>query len=102
MAREFAEDFYRSRAWKKTRAAFTKSKLGICERCGGVGEIVHHKIYLTPENISNPNISLDWNNLELLCQDCHNKEHFGQAEVREGLCFDENGQLVAVGSPPVK
>ena len=102
MAREFAEDFYRSSAWKKTRAAFAKSKLGICERCGGVGEIVHHKIYLTPKNISDPNISLDWNNLELLCQECHNREHFGESEVREGLTFDENGQLVAVGSPPVK
>lgn len=102
MAREFAKDFYESTAWKKTRRAFAKSKLGICERCGGVGEIVHHKTYLTPENISDPNISLDWNNLELLCQECHNREHFGESEVREGLRFDESGQLVAVGSPPVK
>lgn len=100
MAREFAEWFYKSKAWKQTRKAYANSQHGICERCGGLGDIVHHKIHLTPENIFDANISLDWNNLELLCQDCHNKEHFAKNEVRTGLMFDENGQLVEVGDPP--
>lgn len=36
---------------------------------------MHHKIHLTPELINNPRITLDWNNLELLCESCHKDEH---------------------------
>ena len=39
------------------------------------GDEVHHKIRLTPENIKDPQVALNWNNLELLCKDCHNQEH---------------------------
>lgn len=77
----YAVTFYKSKAWKTTREAYASSVGYICERCeaggryGVPGEIVHHKIHLTPANISDPRISLDWNNLELLCRDCHAKEH---------------------------
>ena len=30
---------------------------------------------LPPENINNPEIALSWDNLELLCRDCHAKTH---------------------------
>lgn len=30
-------------------------------------------------NIYNTDITLDFNNLELLCMDCHNKEHFNNS-----------------------
>lgn len=76
MAREFAKKFYRSDAWRRTREAYYKYQCGICERCGAAGDIVHHKKYLTPQNINDPHVALDFKNLELLCQDCHNKEHF--------------------------
>ena len=36
---------------------------------------MHHKIRLTPENINNPEIALNWENLELLCEACHHEEH---------------------------
>lgn len=36
---------------------------------------MHHKVRLTPANINNPNVALNWNNLELLCEDCHKDEH---------------------------
>jgi len=39
------------------------------------GEIVHHKIHLTPENIHDPKIALNFDNLQLLCRDCHGKIH---------------------------
>ena len=39
------------------------------------GEIVHHKIHLTPDNINNPAVSLNWDNLELVCRSCHMKLH---------------------------
>ena len=77
---EYAENFYKSKAWQKCRKAYAKSKGGLCERClnKGIykaGEIVHHKQHITPGNITDPNIILAWDNLELLCRDCHAQEH---------------------------
>lgn len=76
----YAETFYKSKAWQKCRTAYAKSKGGLCERClaRGIyraGEIVHHKQHITPGNITDPNIILAWDNLELLCRDCHAQEH---------------------------
>lgn len=42
------------------------------------GYIVHHKCYIDANNIYNPEVTLNFDNLELLCLDCHNKEHFAQ------------------------
>ena len=95
MAREFAISFYNSKEWKKCREAYKQSVYGLCERCGSPGGEVHHKIYLTPENINDPNITLNWDNLELLCASCHSKEHNEKyGPLQEGLMFDENGDLV--------
>lgn len=96
MAKEFAKSFYRSTAWKKCRDGFIKSVFGLCQRCSRTGYIVHHKIVLTSNNINDPDITLNWDHLEYLCQDCHNKEHHGKDSkpIREGLMFDENGGLV--------
>lgn len=76
------ERFYTSRAWRRCRDAYAASVSGLCERCLAKGLIVpgdevHHKIRLTPENLSNPAIALNWDNLELLCSDCHQEEHRG-------------------------
>lgn len=71
--------------------------MGLCVRCGKPGEIVHHKIYLTPENIGNPDISLNPDNLETLCRDCHALEHEGQSPTAPGLMFDDNGDLIERG-----
>ena len=100
MAREFARKFYGSRAWKECRASYILSVNGLCERCLAngkyvAGEEVHHKIYLTPDNINNPYITLNWDNLELLCSSCHSKEHNSKYEsLREDVQFDKNGDLV--------
>lgn len=105
--------------------AYAISRQCICERCGrpvyvsGVNDtlpknkrlryIVHHKIYLTDENVNDDSIAYDWNNLELLCIDCHTTEHHEQP-TREGLMFDGDGNLVErdsikrgpdVAAPPV-
>lgn len=40
------------------------------------GYIVHHKSYIDVKNIWDTGITLNFDNLELLCIDCHNKEHF--------------------------
>ena len=72
--------FYNTRAWQQCRDAYASSVGGLCEKCyakGKIvpGEIVHHKIHLTPENASDPNVSLNFDNLELLCRNCHGEVH---------------------------
>ena len=74
--KEYAKKFYLSAAWRRTRDAYARYRCGICERCGAAGDIVHHKTHITPANIRDPRVTLNFANLELLCQDCHNKEHF--------------------------
>jgi 5-methylcytosine-specific restriction enzyme A len=93
----WAKSFYKGKAWRQCRDAFFISRHGLCERCSGPGKIVHHKIYLTPDNINDPSISLNFDNLELLCQDCHNKEHHGRKATRDDVMFDSDGDLIQVG-----
>ena len=79
---DFAEKFYKSRRWRDTRQAYMASVGGLCERCLKRGlyhpaAIVHHKVYITPENINDPGVTLNWDNLEAVCRDCHEQEHSG-------------------------
>ena len=78
--KDFASAFYKSRRWQETRKAYLKSVGGLCERCLKKGlyhpaVIVHHKVYISPENINNPEITLSWANLEAVCRECHEAEH---------------------------
>ena len=78
------EAFYVTWTWRKCRTAFAKSKGNLCERCLKRGVInagskdrpleVHHKIPLTADNVTDPEVTLNWDNLELLCKDCHDQE----------------------------
>lgn len=93
----WASCFYISRSWEETRAAYLMSQDYICERCGQPAKIVHHKRYLTRENINDPSVTLAWDNLEALCQDCHNREH--HKRMKRGRCrFDEDGNII----PPIE
>ena len=72
--------FYKTKAWKDCRKAYAKSVGGLCEHCYAkgritAGEIVHHVIHLSPQNMHDPQITLNWDNLVLLCRDCHGNEH---------------------------
>lgn len=95
----WAERFYNSTAWKKCREAYKAMVHYQCEMCGGVGEIVHHKDTLTPDNISNPDVTLNFRNLRLLCRKCHGSMH-GNAATMEGVFFDADGNFVRY--PPSK
>lgn len=53
--------------------------------------IVHHKEYITDTNYKDDNVFFNINNLENLCQECHNKEHFSE---QQEYSFDENGDLI--------
>jgi 5-methylcytosine-specific restriction endonuclease McrA len=96
--KEFAERFYKSKAWQSCRKGYIKSVGGLCERCLSQGKIVpgvivHHKIYITPDNIHCPEIVMDWGNLELLCRECHEKEHRG---IEKRFRIDELGRVTAL------
>ena len=86
--------FYRSDTWKMARAIKIASAGGCCEVCGNVGTEVHHIIHLTPQNVSDPNISINQSNLKLLCNSCHNKEH-GRFEGKAEYSFDADGNLIS-------
>ena len=66
----------------------------ICERCGDPATICHHRKHLDGMNVNDPSIALSFDNLEALCQDCHNKEHF--SSDRELCQFDEAGNVIKV------
>lgn len=79
--------FYNSKRWKQCADTYASSKKYLCERClqAGIfsaGEEVHHKIRLTPENVNDASISLNWDNLECLCKKCHQAEHMEDASLR--------------------
>lgn len=97
----FARRFYSSKAWQRTRAAYAKSRGNLCELCLAKGlfnpcEIVHHKVALTPDNIDDPNITLNWDNLQCVCRDCHAAIH-GYYNGRRGkhlrYSLDELGRV---------
>lgn len=103
--KEYAKGFYTSEAWKTTRRAYFKQANGLCERCKAAGKfapgkIVHHKRYITPKNINDPRITLSFDNLELLCEDCHNKEHNRKENSRYTFAADGSLLLPEKQRPP--
>ncbi len=106
MAREFAKPFYNGKLWKKSRASFISIRKsidgGICQHCKSrLGYIVDHKIELTPDNINDPNISLNHSNYQYLCTICHNIKTFEKnSAINPGLEFDDDGMLVRKEYPP--
>lgn len=78
--KEYAASLYSSKAWQRTREAYKKSVGGLCEICWSKGilkpgEIVHHRVHISPDNINDPEITLSFNNLQLVCRDCHAQIH---------------------------
>lgn len=96
--RSIEQEFYWSREWKRCREAYKQYRSYLCERClakgiYSTGDIVHHKIYLTAANYRDPSISLNFDNLELLCRTCHEKEHFGTKDEPR-YQIGKNGELI--------
>ena len=80
MSREFAKAFYGSKQWQECRESYARSKRYLCEDCLSKGlytpgEIVHHIKELSPENINDPRVTLNFDNLRLVCRKCHAEEH---------------------------
>ena len=92
--RDFAKVLYKSKAWQDCRDAYAKSKGGLCELClakglYSPGEIVHHKIHLTEENVQDPAVALNFANLQLLCRKCHGQQHSSRR-----YSVDEFGRVI--------
>lgn len=67
--------FYNSKEWRMLSARYAQDKGYKCESkdCNKIATEVHHKIPIqTPKGWE---LRLDYDNLELVCKDCHNKRH---------------------------
>lgn len=75
--------FYCSGPWRKLSYKLKIERGGKCERCPFVAAtekewsmlIGHHKIELTDDNVDDPTVALNPDNVEIICLNCHNKEH---------------------------
>ena len=108
MAKNWAKRFYSSAAWVNARGYALKRDRYICQRCGRPATMVHHRVYLTEENIKDPRISLNPSNLESLCDDCHKLEHDEQRKfcslsekqkelrrlIQPDYKFDSDGNII--------
>lgn len=95
--KEYAETFYKSTAWQNCRNSYMKSVGGLCEDCYKKGKItpaeeVHHIKFITPQNINDPNVTLNWGNLVALCRECHRRRHGKQKRYR----IDEWGRVIPI------
>ena len=83
------DKIYKTAAWQKLRRAYMSSQNWICEKCGAPAVICHHKQPITAANVDNPKITLNFENLQALCLECHNKIH---NDGNSG--FNENGEII--------
>ena len=103
MAKAFAKKFLHSKPWLTCRAGYIEHRVqidgGMCEVCHEQpGYIVHHKVLLTPANINDPEIALNWDLLSYECKACHDL-HEGHGLKRSILpvCeFDSDGNPTGI------
>jgi len=74
------KSFYASEAWVNFRLGLISERGTTCQACGKriakAREITaHHKIELAPENVRDTQVSLNPDNVDLVCFDCHNNMH---------------------------
>ena len=90
-----SHSFYTSREWKRCRGEYLRTH-PFCEECLLQGRYtpathVHHIQFLDRETVEDPKIALNFENLEAVCHECHNKIHFGNIERRYKV--DEMGRI---------
>lgn len=79
--RKRQKKFYNSSEWKKVRDYIRNKYKMRCYKCNklitGIS-IVDHIIEISPDNYEDENITLNGDNLQLLCLKCHNTKTFGK------------------------
>ena len=88
------ERFYKSDRWHAARREVIIRDKGLCVMCGKPGTQVHHKIHLTIQNVDDPNVATNPDNLILLCDYCHNEVHH-RVGKHQPYVFDKDGNLVS-------
>ena len=94
----YAERFYKSQEWQRCREYVWQRDRGLCVDCLKRGRVtpaeeVHHVIEITPENITDPAITLNPENLVSLCRECHRRRHGTEPEPKR-YTVDELGRVV--------
>lgn len=89
MAKEWAQAFYHSKAWRAIRKRALIRDGFTCRFCGARATAVDHIKELTPENIGDPSISLNLDNLQSLCHDCHTIKTMEDKGIIKPDCGDE-------------
>ena len=110
--RDFARGFYKSILWQEARRSVMERDHWLCQDCLAKGQLtpaeeVHHVLPLTPDNITDPEISLNPANLIALCRNCHRERHvelYAQGRKLGGrrarrFTVDEWGRVRAKESP---
>lgn len=102
MARAIDRKFYESHEWRQCKAAYLERVNHLCERCLAKGihepaKIVHHKVHLSEDNYGDPALMFGFDNLEALCQACHNDEHGKTKQTRRWKFFE--GELITRDTP---
>jgi len=84
------DKFYNSRTWRKKRTQTLERDNKECQKCKRRGKFnkatcVHHKKHLR----DNPELALIDDNLESLCDICHNEEHPEKFEHKKKILLNE-------------
>lgn len=95
--RSVDRSFYESSEWRKCAKAYLVTVNNLCERCLSKGlyepaKIVHHKIHLNENNINDAEITFNFSNLEALCLECHNQEHY-KYRTKKRYKFSADGTM---------
>lgn len=83
--------FYASPVWRRMAAKVLKDNHYECSRCKAKGLVVrartvHHKQYLR----NHPELALNTDNLEPICDECHyNEHHRGRGKRNGGFVNEE-------------
>lgn len=92
--------FYNSPAWRTFSAMIRSSRFHICELCGSPdASEVHHLVHINKHNVTDPAVTLNEDNVMLLCRHCHYSIHErGKYRNRRSL-FDACGNIAKVKEP---
>ena len=92
-------EFYSSIQWRRCSKAIKQEAGYVCADCRGVygpGNEVHHIQVLTPENVSDPDVSLNPDNLVCLCSYCHRLRHKQMQSGRRYRIDPETGDVKTI------
>ena len=93
LARSIPNNFYRTKKWLTFANYIRAKKNYTCDKCGGYGNICHHIIHLNKDNYNNPKIAFNEELIELLCYNCHNREHMHNNNTQADMWFDKDGNI---------